>query len=52
MIKVLTDGMLQIVGNGKTIVSVTNHGKQASLDVEVHVNDEPNETPVAEPGKT
>lgn len=51
VIKVLTDGMLQIVGNGKTILSVSNRGKQASLDVEVHVNDEPNEPPIAETGR-
>ena len=51
VIKVLTHGMLQIVGNGKTILSVSNRGKQASLDVEVHVNDEPNEPPIAETGR-
>ena len=51
--KVLTamkDGLLQIVGNGKTTVTVTNRGKQASLDVSVEVNDEPNEPPVADAG--
>jgi len=51
VIKVLADGMLQIVGNGKTIVTVTNHGKQAALDVDVHVNDEANEPPVADAGQ-
>lgn len=50
IIKVLPEGMLQIVGNGKTTIHVTNRGKQASLDVEVNVNDEPNEPPVAEAG--
>ena len=50
VIKVHADGMLQIVGNGKTTIHVTNRGKQASLDVEVNVNDEPNEPPVAEAG--
>src|SRR5215217_783963 len=50
VIKVLIDGMLQIAGNGKTTLSVSNRGKQASLDVEVHVNDEPNEPPIAETG--
>lgn len=49
-IKVLSNGMLQIVGNGKTILSVTNRGKQASLDIHVTVNDEPNEPPVADAG--
>ncbi len=50
VIKVLSDGMLQIVGNGKTTLIVTNRGKQASLDVNVSVNDEPNEPPVADAG--
>lgn len=50
VIKVLPDGMLQIVGNGKAIVTVANRGKQAQLDVEVNVNDEPNEAPVADAG--
>ena len=43
--------MLQIVGNGKTILTVTNRGKQASLDIHVNVNDEPNEPPVADAGR-
>ena len=51
VIKVLNDGMLQIVGNGKAIVTVKNRGKQASLDVNVTVNDEPNEPPVADAGR-
>jgi hypothetical protein len=52
IIKILPNGMLQIVGNGKTTIDVTNRGKQASLDVEVSVNDEPNEPPVADAGPT
>jgi hypothetical protein len=50
VIKVLRDGMLQIVGNGKTVLTVTNRGKQAQLDVDVNVNDEPNEPPIADAG--
>ena len=50
-IKVLSNGMLQIVGNGKTILTVTNRSKQASLDINVTVNDEPNEPPVADAGR-
>jgi K319-like protein len=50
VIKVLPGGLLQIVGNGKTVLTVTNRGKQASLDVGVTVNDEPNEPPVADAG--
>jgi hypothetical protein len=50
VIKVLKDGLLQIVGNGKTMLTVTNRGKQAQLDVDVNVNDEPNEPPIADAG--
>ena len=50
VIKVVKDGLLQIVGNGKTMLTVTNRGKHASLDVVVNVNDEPNEPPVADAG--
>lgn len=50
VIKVLKDGLLQIVGNGKTMLTVTNRGKHASLDAVVNVNDEPNEPPVADAG--
>ena len=50
VIKVLSDGLLQIVGNGKTVLTVTNRGKQASLDVSVDVNTELNEIPLADAG--
>jgi hypothetical protein len=50
VIRVLPHGLLQIVGNGKSVLTVTNRGKQASLDVGVTVNDEPNEPPVADAG--
>lgn len=50
VIQVLPGGLLQIVGNGKTTLTVTNRGKQASLDVNVEVNDEPNEPPIADAG--
>ena len=50
VIRVLPQGLLQIVGNGKTMLTVTNRSKQASLDVAVTVNDEPNEPPIADAG--
>jgi len=50
VIKVLSGGLLQIVGNGKTTLTVTNRGQQASLDVTVEVNEEPNQPPVADAG--
>jgi len=52
VIRVLPHGLLQIVGNGKAVLTVTNRGKQASLDVGVTVNDEPNEPPVADAGES
>ena len=50
VIKVLKEGLLQIAGNGKATLTVTNRGKQAQLDVDVNVNDEPNEPPIADAG--
>ena len=50
IIRVLPNGLLQIVGNGKMTLTVTNRDKQALLDVTVEVNEEPNEPPVADAG--
>jgi hypothetical protein len=50
VIKVLPEGMLQIVGKGPAMITVRNRGKEAALDVRVEVNDEPNEPPVADAG--
>jgi hypothetical protein len=50
VIKVLKEGLLQIAGNGKATLTVTNRGKQAQLDVDVNVNDDPNEPPIADAG--
>ena len=50
VIKVLKEGLLQIAGNGKATLTVTNRGKQAQLDIDVNVNDEPNEPPIADAG--
>jgi hypothetical protein len=50
VIKVLSGGLLQITGNGKTVLTVTNRGQQAQLDVDVNVNDEQNEPPTADAG--
>ncbi len=50
VITVLSGGLLQIIGNGKTVLTVTNRGTQAQLDVDVSVNDDPNEPPIADAG--
>ncbi len=52
VLKVLSGGLLQIIGNGRATITVHNRGKQGSLDVEVNVNDEPNEPPIADAGVT
>ena len=50
VLKVVPGGLLQVTGNGRTTVTVTNRGKQASLEVIVEVNDEPNDPPIADGG--
>jgi hypothetical protein len=50
VIKVLSDGLLQIVGNGETTLQVSNRNKEATLDVIVEVNEEPNLPPIADAG--
>ncbi len=50
VIKILPGGLLQIVGNGKATITVANCGRHASLDVDVNVNAEPNEPPLADAG--
>jgi len=50
VIMALPSGMLQLVGNGKMTLTVTNRGKEASLDVTVEVGQEPNQPPIADAG--
>lgn len=50
VIKIHPHGLLQIVGNGRATIAVTNRGKEADLDVIVEVNDEPNQPPLADAG--
>jgi hypothetical protein len=51
VIKVLTQyGLLQLVGDGQTTITVTNRGKSDTLDVRVEVGGGPNEPPIADPG--
>jgi K319L-like, PKD domain len=50
VIKVHPGGLLQVVGNGRSILTVSNRGKQAELDVIVEVNEEPNAPPIADAG--
>jgi hypothetical protein len=50
VLKVLPDGLLQITGNGETVLQVENRNKQAGLEVIVEVNEEPNLPPIADAG--
>jgi len=52
VIRVLPDGLLQIAGNGTATLTVRNRGKQASLEIFVEVNTEPNQPPIADAGST
>lgn len=51
VIKVHPGGLLQVVGNGKTTLTVENRGRKAELDVQVDVGDEVNEPPIADAGQ-
>jgi hypothetical protein len=50
VIKVLQKGLLQITGNGTTVLEVENRGLRATLEVTVEVNEEPNLPPIADAG--
>jgi len=44
-------GLLQLVGNGRTTLTVTNRGKKEDLEVIVEVGDQANEPPIADAGQ-
>ena len=50
VIRVLTDGLLRLVGNGRTILTASNRGQEGTLEIEVEVNAEPNDPPLADAG--
>jgi hypothetical protein len=50
VIKVLAGGLLQIVGNGRTTLTVKNRGQEGDLDVIVALGDAMNEPPIADAG--
>lgn len=52
IISVNRNGVLRLVGNGETVLTVKNRNQEATLDILVEVNDEPNHPPVSDPGKT
>ncbi|WP_447963837.1 PKD domain-containing protein [Nitrospira sp. Ecomares 2.1] len=52
IISVNPNGVLRLVGNGETVLTVKNRNQEATLDIMVEVNDEPNHPPVSDPGQT
>lgn len=44
------DGLLRLVGNGETILTVKNRGQVARLEILVEVNTELNHPPLSDPG--
>ena len=52
VITVNQDGALRLVGNGATVLTVKNRNQVANLDILVEVDEEPNQAPVSNPGKT
>ena len=50
IISVNQNGVLRLVGNGETVLTVNNRNQEATLKILVEVNDEPNHPPVSDPG--
>lgn len=51
IITVTQDGVLRVVGNGKTGLMVKNRDQEATLDILVEVDETPNDPPVCNSGK-
>jgi hypothetical protein len=47
VIRVLPDGLIQVMGNGQATLTVTNQGKEGSVRVVVKSDSEPNQSPTA-----
>ena len=52
IITVNQDGVLRLMGNGKTVLTVKNRDHEVSLDILVEINEEPNQPPVSNAGTT
>lgn len=52
IITVNQDGVLRLMGNGETVLTVKNRNHEATLNILVEINEEPNEPPVSNAGST
>jgi len=52
VITVNQDGVLRLEGNGATVLTVKNRDQVATLEILVEINEEPNQPPVSDAGKT
>ncbi|MDH5563722.1 MAG: PKD domain-containing protein [Nitrospirota bacterium] len=52
IITVNQDGVLRLMGNGKTTLTVNNRNQAATLSILVEINEEPNQPPVSNAGAT
>ena len=50
VVTVNPDGLLRLVGNGTATITAKNRGQEATLEIVVEVNDDPNEPPVPDAG--
>lgn len=50
IITVNQDGVLRLVGNGETVLTVKNRDLEATLNILVDINEEPNQPPVSNAG--
>lgn len=46
------DGVLRVLGNGKTLLTATNRSQEGTIEILIEVDDEPNHPPVSKPGLT
>ena len=51
IITVNQDGVLRLVGNGETVLTVKNREQEATLNILVEVDETPNQPPVSDAGK-
>jgi len=51
IVTITEDGMLRLMGNGETVITVKNRDQEATLGIQVEVDETPNHPPVSDAGK-